>query len=322
MNESKSALTSGLRLVGRNKRYIFWFWLLNLALAWFGGSAFRANTHAILDHSLYSDRLLHGFDLSVMWELIDRPEFGSIAAITAPAIFAAFLFLSAVTVLLPGVFQGYASTYRLPREEFFRACGRNLWRIVRLTIVAGIVMSAVAGILFAINSALVEKAGESTNELLPFRVQTTGLVLIFLLITTLRIWFDLAAADIVLNDERTISKSIRKAFRHTFHGLGRLLLSYLVAAILGAIILLGGIRIWMKVVRPENVAGAFVLVQLILLLLLIPRFWQRGVAVSYWQQTMNVPAVTAQPAIPAAPPPVADESAVSPTTPAAETSGT
>jgi hypothetical protein len=45
----------------------------------------------------------------------------------------------------------------------------------------------------------------------------------------------------------------------------------------------------MKVVAPENVFGAFAIGQVTLLLLLIPRFWQRGIAVSYWQQRMLAP---------------------------------
>ena len=40
-----------------------------------------------------------------------------------------------------------------------------------------------------------------------------------------------------------------------------------------------------------------------LLLLLIPRFWQRGIAVSYWQQKMLVPVVV-EPVIPIIPAPV------------------
>jgi hypothetical protein len=43
------------------------------------------------------------------------------------------------------------------------------------------------------------------------------------------------------------------------------------------------------------VRGAFVISQLTLLLLLIPRFWQRGVAVSYWQQRMMIPVVPTRP---------------------------
>ncbi|HME34497.1 MAG TPA: hypothetical protein VKF84_04605 [Candidatus Sulfotelmatobacter sp.] len=298
MNDKKSLLSSGWGMVGRNKRYIFWFWLLNLTLAEFGTAAFRKSAHAILDHSVAADRLLHGFDISVMINLFTRPEFGQMSAMTTPATYFAFLFFLATALFLPGVFQGYASTYRLPREDFFRACGRNLWRFIRLMIIAGIVMGIIAGVLFGISGALVKKAGESTNEVLPFEMHMAGLAVIFLVMTTVRIWFDLAEADVVLSDQRAVRKSIGAAFRHTFRSLGRLLASYVVTTIAAAIILVGGIWAWMKLVAPEKWFGAFLLSQVILLLLLVPRFWQRGVAVSYWKQNMMAPVVVVPPIMP------------------------
>jgi len=216
-------------------------------------------------------------------------------AMTTPALCFAFVFFMATALFVPGIFQGYASTYRLPRDDFFRACGRNLWRFIRLMIVAGIVMGIAAGVLFALNGALVTKVGESTNELLPFEMRMTGLAVIFLVMMTLRVWFDLAEADIVLSDQQAVRKSIAAGFRYTFHSLGPLLASYVVATIVAAVVLLGGLWTWMKIVTPESVWGAFVVSQLTLLLLLIPRFWQRGVAVSYWQQRMMIPVVAVRP---------------------------
>jgi len=233
--------------------------------------------------------------------------------------FFAFLFFVATALFLPGVFAGYASTYRLPRDDFFRACGRNLWRFIRLMLVSGIVMAIIAGILFAINGAMVAKAGESTSELLPVRLQIAGLALIFLVMTTLRIWFDLAEADVVLNDQRAIRKSVASAFRHTFRGLFRLLFSYVLITFVAAVILMGGLWAWMRLVAPASILGALLVAQFTLYLLLIPRFWQRGVAVSYWQQKMLAPVVVAPLAIPAPvvePPPPAPEP-VEPPAPAA-----
>ncbi len=298
MAENRSLLRSGLGMVGRNKRYILWFYLLNLTLAEFGTAAFRRGAHSVLDHSLFAGRQVHGFDLAVMLELFLRPEFGRVASMTTPALYFSFLFFVATALFLPGVFQGYASTYRLPRDDFFRACGRNLWRFIRLMIFAGMVMGIIAGALFSLNAAHVKHAAESTNELLPFEMQMLGLLVIFLVMTTLRIWFDLAEADIVLNDQRAVRKSIGAGFRHTFRGLGRLLGSYVVTTIVAALILLAGLWTWMKFVRPESILGAFVVSQLTLLLLLIPRFWQRGVAVSYWRQKMLEPVVAVHPVIP------------------------
>src|SRR5271166_2821532 len=289
MNDKKSLLSSGWGMVGRNKRYIFWFWLLNLTLAEFGTAAFRKSAHAILDHSVAADRLLHGFDISVMINLFTRPEFGQMSAMTTPATYFAVLFFIATAMFLPGVLQGYASTYRLPREDFFRACGRNLWRFIRLLIVAGIVMGIAAGVLFGIRGALVKAADESTNELLPVYVSYGSLFVIFLVMSVFRIWFDLAQADVVLSDQRAVRKSIGAGFRHTWRGLGRLLASYVTAAIFAAIVLVAGIWVWMRFVPPASVVGAFFVSQLTLLLLLIPRFWQRGVAVSYYLQNMVQP---------------------------------
>jgi hypothetical protein len=295
MSENKGLLSSGLGMVLRNKRYIVWFYVLNLLLGLFGTVAFVNQAGTILDHSLQSQELLHGFSLGVLTEMFARPEFGPTIASRGPAMFFALLFMVLTTLFLPGLFQGYASTYRLPREDFFRACGRNLWRYIRLLIVAGIVMGIATGALFTIQGVIEKSAGESTNELLVPEIRYGGLLLIFLVMAVFRIWFDLAEADIVLSDQRAVRKSIWAALRHTFRGLGRLLASYLVTTVVAAFILVGGLWIWMKFVAPAHVAGAFVVSQLTLLLLLIPRFWQRGVVVSYWKQNMMVPVVPMQP---------------------------
>jgi hypothetical protein len=119
----------------------------------------------------------------------------------------------------------------------------------------------------------------------------TGIGLTFLIMTTLRIWFDLAEVDTVLNDQPAVRKSIAQAFRHTLRSLARLLASYVVVTMIAAIVLVAGLWIWVRLVSPGNIIGAFVLAQITLLLLLIPRFWQRGIAVSYWQQRMLPPMV-------------------------------
>jgi hypothetical protein len=289
MTEQRGLLSSGLARVMRNKRYIVWFWLLNLTLAEFGTAAFRRGAHAVLDHSIGGDLLVHGFDLGTWIGLLMRPEFGQFKAMSMPAYYFAFVFFLATALFLPGVFLGYSSNYRLRRDSFFRACGENLWRFIRLMFIAGIVMGIFTGVLVAANSAIAKKAEESTNELLPFTLQMIGLAIIFLIMTTLRIWFDLAETDVVLSDQRAVRKSIWAALKHTLSSLPRLLGTYVVITIVAAIILCGGLWIWMKAVAPESIIGAFLVAQLTLLLLLIPRFWQRGVAVSYWQQKMLLP---------------------------------
>lgn len=298
----ENLLARGLSMVGRNKRYVVWFFLLDALLGFFGTVAFSNQAHVVLDNSLYSERLVHGFHAAALIELFMRPEFGPMQAATMSAAFFIVVFFMATALFLPGVFEGFASTYRLPREDFFRACGRNLWRFVRLLIISGIVFGIVAGGLFAAQGALVKKAGDSTNELLPFEIQMTTLAIIFLIMCTLRIWFDLAEADTVLSDQNAVRKSIAAGWRHMIRAWGWLLGSYLVTTIVAAGILVTGLWLWMKLVAPENIVGAFVVGQFTLLLLLIPRFWQRGVAVAYWQRAMVAPVVEVEPVVSTATP--------------------
>jgi hypothetical protein len=279
--------------------------VLNVALAWFGAGAFNNEAHSILDHSLHADSLLHGFHIATLVEMFSRPEFGTVDAATAPAMHFALFFVLLTALFLPGVLQGYAATYRLPREEFFRACGRSLWRFIRLLIMAGFVMGIVAGILFSLQGTLVKKAAESTNELLAPEVRFAGLLVIFLVMTLLRIWFDLAQADVVLGDQRAVRKSIGVAFRHMQRNLGPLFGSYLVTTVVAALVLAIGIFVWIKLVPPAGLRSAVLVSQFTLLLLLIPRFWQRGIAVSYYLQDMVEP----MPVVPLTPAPVVEPEA-------------
>jgi hypothetical protein len=287
--EGKGLLGGALSRVGHNKRYIFWFYVLNVALAWLGAGAFQAEAHEILDHSLLSSRLVHGFDVGIFIEMLARPEFGSILASVAPAMHFAVLYFLVTALFMPGVLQGYSSTYRLPRDEFFHACGRNLWRFVRLMIVAVIVVGILSAALFGLRGALMDKALESTNELLHFEVSVAGLSVIFLVMTAVRIWFDLAEADVVLSDQRAVRKSIGAGFRHAWRSLGRLLGAYVLIAFIGIGVLVGGIYCWIKFVPSASVLGAVVVSQFMLILLLIARFWQRGVAVTYYLHDMVEP---------------------------------
>ena len=72
--DNRGLLTGGAGVMFRNFRYIIWFFVLNLILGWFGIMAFAGQAHGTLDQSLYADRLVHGFDLAVLFELLAKPE--------------------------------------------------------------------------------------------------------------------------------------------------------------------------------------------------------------------------------------------------------
>lgn len=295
MSEKTNLISAGADIAGRNKRYVIWFYLLNLIFAHFGASAFNDQAHGILDHSLYSDKILHGFDVAVLVEMLSRPEFGAMPAASHPAMMFAVVFFLASLIFMPGVLLGYSSDHSLPREEFFRACGRNVWRFVRLFLFFIIIAGIVGGILAGIVNALAMAADKTSHELLPFFTQLLGGIILFLVLTIIRIWFDLAQTDVVLRDQPAVRKSIAEAFRKTRRNLGRLLGSYVVIAIVALAILVVGILLWHAIVPPSSVTGAFIVGEATLLLLLGTRLWQRATAVAFYVNETSGPVEESRP---------------------------
>ena len=295
MDRQENLISTGASVVRRNKRYVVWFYLLNLLFAWLGAAAFTSNARGILDHSLYADELLRGFDRAVLSELIARPEFGPAQSSTRPAMLFAFLFFLTSLVFMPGVLLGYSSDHPISREEFFRACGQNLWRFVRLFVIYAVIAGIISGILFSAEGALVKAVDRTANDdRLPFLAQMLSLAIIFLVLTVVRIWFDLAQTDVVASDQNAVRKSLGWAFQTTRRNLGRLLGTYVVVAIFGLVILAAGIVIWYEIVPPSSVLGAFIVSQAILLLLLGMRFWQRASAVAFYVKLAAEPEMEVQ----------------------------
>jgi hypothetical protein len=290
MSENTNLVSAGAAIAGRNKRYVVWFYLLNLVFAHFGATAFSDSAHGILDHSLYADKLLHGFNPAVFIEMLARPEFGALPSATHPAMMFAAVFFLASLVFMPGVLLGYASDHGLPRDEFYRACGRNVWRFVRLFLFFTVIAGVIAGILFGALNALVTAVDKTSPERLPFFLQFVGTMIILLVLTVIRIWFDLAQTDVVLRDQPAVHKSVAAGFRKTQRHLGRLLASYVVIAVAGLAVLVAGILLWHAIVPPSSVLGAFIVGQATLLLFLATRFWQRATAVGFYLKEMAEPA--------------------------------
>jgi hypothetical protein len=278
----KSLLSQSAGITGRNKRYIIWFYFLNLLFSWWGAVGFSTKVHAVLDHSLYADKMFHGFDFTVFSEMMFRPEMGPPQNSTAPATIFAVLFFLASMIFMPGVLLGYSYDHRISRNEFFRACSQNLWRFVRLFLIFAVVAGIIGGILFGIQAGVLKATDQNENERLPVFIELGGLMIVFLVLTVIRIWFDLAQTDVVVRDQRAVRKSVAVGWRMTKRSLGRLLGTYLLISLVAMAVLIGGILLWHAIVPASSVLGAFLISQITLLLLLAMRFWQRATAVAFY----------------------------------------
>lgn len=290
MNEEKNLISASAGILGRHKRYVVWFYLLNLLFAWWGAGAFAASAHNLMDHSLYADKLLHGMDVTVLTELFAQPTFGPMRSATASATSFAIAFFLATLVLMPGVLLGYSSDHRISRDEFFRACGHNVWRFVRIFLMYAVIGGIIAGILFGIHAGLSKAADQAANDdRIHFFTRWGTLLIIFLVMTLVRAWFDLAQTDVVLRDQNATRRSVAAGWRMMRRNLWRIWGSYLLIALIGLAILIGGIWLWHLIVPAASVFGAFLVSQAILLLLLAVRFWQRAAAVGLYVRQLAEP---------------------------------
>jgi len=201
---------------------------------------------------------------------------------------AAILFAFVSLLVMPGVLRQYTSPYRVSKDEFFRTCGRNLWRFIRLTILYGVIALPIAGILFGIRGGL-QKAAETTlHEVLPFWVGLGMLLVIFLVMTSLRIWFDLAEVDLVVKDQPSALKAAGTGFRSLRRNFWTLLWAYALIALFALVVLAVGVWLWHAIVPPASVVGAFLIAQIMLVLWLAARFWQRAIAAQFYMQRVLV----------------------------------
>jgi hypothetical protein len=291
MSNGNNLMSAGLDVVRRNLRYLLWFYLLSLLFAGMGALGFGMRAHEIMDHSLYSDRLLHGFHAAVLVEMMNRPEFGAFRSSRVPAEVSGNLFVLLSLVFMPGVLLGYSSDHRISREEFFRTCGRNLGRFVRLFLVAAVIVGIVGSLAYFGSDPLADAAEKTNYEMLPFLTNVACWVIAVLILTKIRLWFDLAQTDVVLRDQAAVRKSLATGLRMMRKNWLRLLGTYVAITLLAVLVLAGGIVLWNLIVPSSSLLGALLISQLTAFLFLGARFWQRATAVAFYVKQMAEPVV-------------------------------
>jgi len=103
------------------------------------------------------------------------------------------------------------------------------------------------------------------------------------------IFFDLAQTDVVVRDQSAVRKSVAAGFRHACRHLFRLLAAYSGIALVGLLVLVAGVWVWHALVRPRSMLGAFFISEVMLIVWLWARFWQRASAVAYYLRESSLP---------------------------------
>jgi len=267
------SVRSSAGLVRRHQRIIWWVFFVNLALAGLSSLPARITLGGVLNHSLQSARFITGFDVAALFVMFSRPDVTPVA-LTSPALGAAVVFFFYLLFIDGGVFAVYLDDRKLSRAEFFENSGLFFWRMFRLSLCSLIPFA----IPMAINGGIASWAGKLSNdapqERLGFFVNLAGKMLFILIFLFVRLWFDLAQARIVKDNERKVLRTVWRSLKSAFHS-GRLYASYLGIALFSAAAFCVGLALWFYL--PHQATGAsFLILELVTIVLISTRLWMKA----------------------------------------------
>jgi hypothetical protein len=265
---------------------------VNLLLALASAVLGTAGSGAVLDYSLHSGRLYHGFDLAVFMEFLSRTEISP-----APYALASFFSAARFFLLLLFLSGGVLETYRRPRPlsgvQFLSSSAGFFWRMVRLLLffLTILVVPAIAGV------GGLGAAGKLSSGRLPdwlvAAILLAGAIAGWLVFAAARLWLDMAQVRLVAENERAARRALAASFRLVRGGFLSLIWLYLRISLVAWAVLALAAWTWLHWVRPESVGISFLLGQAVLLAWWLTRLWQRAAETLWYQRHVTPSAPSA-----------------------------
>jgi hypothetical protein len=288
---------AGAAIVWRHQRVLWLVYFINLLLATVGTRGAVARTGEILNHSLTTERLVHGFSLGAYMELALHPSL-PFSASRPMMLYSAILFALFMLFATGGVVAAYYEDRRLTAGNFFQACGEHFWRFLRLLIWFAIALIPV-GILLRLTGGLYRRVDRQSISPFPavHFVEVAG-VIILLVMMCLRLWFDMAQVIAVAEGETKMRRALKSSARLLRHNFASLFWLYLRISLLGWIGLWFGLHTWMEYLRPDDIGRAFLFSQAMIVFWLATRLWQRASEALWYRERLPelmVPAPLAPP---------------------------
>lgn len=272
------SVRSSAGLVWRHQRLVWWIFAVNLLVAWLSSLSARVTLSSVLDHSLESAKLVRGFDIPTLGLMLERPDV-SMRALAPGALGAALVFLVYLLFIDGGVFAVFLDDRKLSRAEFFENAGLFFWRMVRLASYSLLPF----GLLAAANGGIASYAGKLANdaswERLGFLVNVTSKLVIVVAALFMRMWFDLAQARVVRDNEPHILRLLLRSFKLAVRS-GKLFVKYIGIALFAAAMFGDGVALWLYLPHSATVAS-FLLLELVTLTQIISRLWMKAASASW-----------------------------------------
>ncbi len=337
MSERRSIFLLGLSVTIRRFPALLWAYVFNLGLALLFSLRLHTQLASILDHSLAAQRLINGFDLGTVAGTFLRFQ-GSPAESTATSYLSVPLFLLLYFVLIPGTLFCYETDSPARLSTLSHQGLLHFWRFVRITILTLILSGVVLGLLSFLQTKWAEHVDEHAVGFHSFLARMAGIAFILLVACFLRLYFDLVEVYTVQvglhirsngRSDRRVLRTFAPAWRVLRANFAEAFPIFLLLAILGAAAVLLTARLSVHMLAQPRVWPAFLLTQFGLFLMLLTRFWQRGVETSLAMQFPIYPlpqlpvrsvAARVAPLTPVSPSPIDQQSPTPPDVPRADLS--
>ncbi len=266
---------SGAALVWNRQRILWLIYIVNFVLVYFATRATNERIGAILDHSIASGQLLHGFNVGGFLSLAMHPD-SPFGGLHSAYLHSAILFTIFMLFATGGVLATYYSGQRLSAGPFFEACGHHFWRFFRLTIYLLLVLIPVGLLIWLANHFYDRIDTQSISPMPAVHFFEAAAVVIVLLLICIRVWFDMAQVIAVAEDERRMRKALLRAASLLWHNCGSLFWLYFRVSMIAWIVFAFGMHVWMHHLPPESLGAALLLSQSLIVFWLAARLWQRA----------------------------------------------
>ncbi|WP_158794667.1 hypothetical protein [Granulicella sp. L60] len=288
MTERRNIFLHGLSLTLLRLPALLWAYVFNLGLALLFSLHLHSQLAGITAHSLASQRLTNGFDLGIFSGIPDRFQEGPAGA-TTDKFFGAPLYLIVYFLLVPGVLFCFQTKSPARLSTLFHQGLLYFWRFIRITILTLLVSGIILGPLVFLQTKWADHVDKHAVGLHAFLATQVVSILILLVASVIRLYFDLVEVYTVQlglrlrsngKPDRRVRRTLKPAWRTLRANFAEAWPIFLFLALIGlAAVFITG-RISLHTLGQPRVWPAFILTQIGLFIMLFTRFWQRGVETS------------------------------------------
>ena len=272
---NRGTFLSGAGLVWKWQRLVWWVFFVCLIFGFFSTQEMTERASSLLDHNMAAQRLLKGFDISAIVLLQQLPD-SPLEIQGHNIVHFSMLFVVFMLFATGGILAAYVLDEKPTTTAFCEAAGHHFWRFFRLLIYLAIVLLPIAGLAAATSAIRTHIEEQSISPYSGDHFLEAAAVVILLLLIIVRLWFDMAQVIAVAEDEKKMHRALRRAFGLLRRNFLSLFWLYLRVSIIAWALFAFGLYLWMFRLSPQSNVTAFLLSQLMILIWLGTRLWQRA----------------------------------------------